>query len=147
MLRRLSTTIASKFAEMDETIALKRDRRDDEALAVIRSNRGKALMDEANVFLSGIIGTADERPTAEVSDQRRNAHWLRLASIFGGALIIVVVGGAAVTVVRYTREVVRARDEVRLLNASLEERVAGERRNWFAQTKRCSALPISLLTI
>ena len=33
-------------------------------------------------------------------------------------------GGAAVTVVRYTREVVRARDEVRLLNASLEERVA-----------------------
>ena len=124
MLRRLSTTIASKFAEMDETIALKRDRRDDEALAVIRSNRGKALMDEANVFLSGIIGTADERLTAEVSDQRRNAHWLRLASIFGGALIIVVVGGAAVTVVRYTREVVRARDEVRLLNASLEERVA-----------------------
>ena len=66
MLRRLSTTIASKFTEMDETIALKRDRRDDEALAIIRSNRGKALMDEANVFLSGIIGAADDRLTAEV---------------------------------------------------------------------------------
>jgi signal transduction histidine kinase len=35
-----------------------------------------------------------------------------------------VVGGAAVTVLRYTREVLRTRDEVGILNATLEERVA-----------------------
>src|SRR6185369_10454096 len=55
MLQRLAATIGAKFGEMDETIALKGDRKDDEALAVFRTNRGKALMDEANVFLSGII--------------------------------------------------------------------------------------------
>ena len=49
------------------TIALKSDRRDAEALALLRTNRGKALMDEANVFLSGIIQPADERLT----DRRR----------------------------------------------------------------------------
>jgi len=124
MLQRLAATIGAKFGEMDETIALKGDRKDDEALAVFRTNRGKALMDEANVFLSGIIRAADARLTSNVGEQRRNAHWLRWASILGGILIILVVGGAAMTVVRYTLEIVRARDEVRVLNTSLEERVA-----------------------
>ena len=67
MLRRLTAVVAEKFAEMDQTIALKSDRRDAEALALFRTNRGKALMDEANVFLSGIIRAADERLT----DRRR----------------------------------------------------------------------------
>jgi signal transduction histidine kinase len=124
LLQRLSAVVADKFKEMDETIELKGDRKEEEALAVFRTNRGKALMDEANVFLSGIIRAADARLTTEVGEQRRNAHWLRWASILGGLLIVAVVGGAAVTVVRYTHEVVQARDEVRDLNAGLEERVA-----------------------
>ena len=62
-------SIGEKFDEMDQTIALKNDRRDAEALAMLRTNRGKALMDEANVFLSGIIRAADERLT----DGRRRA--------------------------------------------------------------------------
>src|SRR5476649_220109 len=59
MLQRLSAVVDAKFAEMDQTVSLKEDRRDEEALALLRTNRGKALMDEANVFLSGIIRTAD----------------------------------------------------------------------------------------
>ena len=61
MLRRLSTVIGEKIDEMDRTIALKKEQRDAEALAIFRSNRGKALMDEANVFLSSIIRMTDER--------------------------------------------------------------------------------------
>ena len=64
---------ARRFAEMDQTIALKSDRHDAEALALLRTNRGKALMDEANVFLSGIIRAADERLTTGVGEQRANA--------------------------------------------------------------------------
>ena len=63
-----------KFDEMDQTIALKSDRRDDEALALIRTNRGKALMDEANVFFSGIIRAADERLTTGVGEQQGERH-------------------------------------------------------------------------
>jgi signal transduction histidine kinase len=122
-VQRLTTIITEKFGEMDQTIALKRDRRDLEALALVRSNRGKALMDEANVFFSGIIRAADERLTTGVGEQRANAAWLRWFSIIGGIIIVAVVGGAAITVLRYTRELGEARDEVGILNAGLEERV------------------------
>jgi signal transduction histidine kinase len=122
-LQRLTTVINEKFAEMDLTIAMKRDYRDADALARVRTNRGKALMDEANVFFAGIISATDERLTTGVAEQRANAFLLRLFSIFSGILIVIVIGIAAVTVVRYTRELRRARTEVSVLNAGLEQRV------------------------
>src|SRR5262249_6118053 len=70
MLHRLSDIVAEKFKETDDTIDLKNNRMEEKALAIIRTNRGKALMDEANVFLSGIIRAADERLTADVGQQR-----------------------------------------------------------------------------
>ena len=124
MVRRLTTVIAEKFGEMDQTIALKNDRRDADALAIVRTNRGKALMDEANVFLSGIVRSADERLTEGSAEQHANAALLRWVSIIGGLVIVLVVGGATVTVLRYAREVAQARDEVRTLATSLEERVS-----------------------
>jgi signal transduction histidine kinase len=122
-VQRLTAIIAEKFSEMDQTIVLKRARQDAEALALVRTNRGKALMDEANVFVSGIIRAADDRLTTAVGEQQANAAWLRRFSIIGGLIIVAVVGGAAITVVRYTRDLGEARDEVDILNAGLEERV------------------------
>ncbi len=121
--RRLATIIAEKFTEMDHTIGLKRDRRDEEAMAIIRSNRGKALSDEANVFFSGALRAADERLTAGIAEQRENAALLRTVSLIGGFIIIAVVGGAAFLALRYTQALRQARDEVNLLNLGLEERV------------------------
>jgi signal transduction histidine kinase len=46
-----------------------------------------------------------------------------LFSIISGIVIVIVIGIAAVTVVRYTRELRRARMEVSVLNAGLEQRV------------------------
>ncbi len=123
MARRLSTVIGEKFGEMDQSIAWKNDRRDAEAFALFRSNRGKALMDEANLFLSGIIRAADERLTTGVGEQRANATRLRWVSIVGGIVIVLVVAGVTATVLQYAREIAQARDEVRVLNANLEDRV------------------------
>ena len=123
MMKRLSDIISEKFDEMDRTIGLKNDLRDAEASTVFRSNRGKALMDEANVFLSSIIRATDERLTAGVVEQRRNATWLRWLSIIGGLVIVVVVGGVTVTIFRYAREILQTRNEVQKLNATLEQRV------------------------
>ena len=122
-VQRLGSIVTDKFGEMDETITLKRARHDDEALALFRSNKGKALMDEANVFFSGIIRQADQRLTAGVDEQRANAGWLRLVSGIGALVIIAVVGGAAIGLAQYTRELRAARDEVTGLNAALEGRV------------------------
>lgn len=123
MRERLTAVIAEKISEMDQAIALKRDGRDADALALFRTNRGKALMDEANVFLFGIILSADERLTAGVAEQSSNTAKLRWVSLIGGVVIVLVIGIVVITVVRYTREIAQARDEVRSLNSSLEDRV------------------------
>lgn len=123
-LQRLSAIIASKFDEMDRTIDLKRSQRDEEVLAIFRTNNGKALTDEANVFFAGIIGSADERLTSGVAEQRANTGLLRLVSAIGALVIVAVVSGAAYGVSRYTRELRGTRDEVNALNRDLERRVA-----------------------
>jgi two-component sensor histidine kinase/CHASE3 domain sensor protein len=123
MLGRLTSVLDEKIAEMDQTIALKSARQDAAALAAIRTNRGKALMDEANVFLYGIILSAEERLSLGGIEQQRNAAMLRWVSIIGAIVIIVVVGGVTFTVLQYARETAQARDEVRQANLTLEDRV------------------------
>jgi CHASE3 domain sensor protein len=87
---RLDIIAADKISEMDQTIKLKKDRRDVDTLDLFRSNRGKALMDEANLFLTSLVQSADERLTSDVGEQRSNAAMLRSVSILGGALIVLV---------------------------------------------------------
>jgi two-component sensor histidine kinase len=123
MLRRLSAVVSDKIGEMDRTIALKNAQQDSEALALFRTNRGKALMDEANVFLSSVIRATDERLTAGVAEQNENAARLRWVSIIGGIVIVFVVGGVTIVGMRYAGEIAQARDEVRDLNINLEQRV------------------------
>jgi two-component sensor histidine kinase len=123
LLVRLGDATAEKIRELDEIIAMKASLRDQDALDTMKTNRGKAVMDEINLFLSGVILRADERLTAAVSEQRSNATWLRWVSILGGLVIVLVVGGVTIVTLRYAREVAQARDEVRALNVGLEERV------------------------
>jgi two-component sensor histidine kinase len=123
-LERLTTIVDEKFGEMDVTISLKRARQDAEALAAFQTNRGKTLMDEANIFFTGVIRQADGRLTAGVAEHRANASWLRVVSALGAIVIVAVVGGAAFVLWRYTRELKAARDTVAGLNEELEGRVA-----------------------
>jgi two-component sensor histidine kinase len=124
LMTRLAGSISSKIAEMDQSIALKASRDGEAALALLRSNRGKTLMDEIDVFLSGVTRAADERLTSALEEQRANAALLRWVSIVGGLIILVVVGIVVVTVRRYTVELAQARDHVASMNATLEQRVA-----------------------
>ena len=118
LMSRLAAAVSRKIAEMDQSVALKASREDEEAMALLRSNRGKALMDEIDVFLSGITRAADERLTSAVEEQRANAALLRWVSIIGGLVILVVVGIVVVTVHRYTVELAQARDHVASMNAT-----------------------------
>src|ERR1700760_2615705 len=82
-MQRLSSILTQKFEELDRTIELKRIQRDEDVLAIFRTNSGKTLSDEANVFISGVIVQADQRLTSGVAEQRANAGWLRLVSGIG----------------------------------------------------------------
>lgn len=121
---RLETVLSEKFEEMDRTIALKRERRADELNTIMRSNRGKALMDEANVYFAGIIRAADGRLTVAVEEQRSNAEVLWWVSLLSAAVIVMVAAAVATSVVRYTRDLANARDTLNALNEGLEQRVA-----------------------
>jgi signal transduction histidine kinase len=123
-MAKLRADMIEKLAEMDQTIALRRDGRTEDALALVNTDRGKQLMDDANAFFTGLIAAADERLTTGVADQRWSAGALRWVTIVGGLIIIVVVAGAALMVVRYTIELGEARAEVVALNAGLEQRVS-----------------------
>ena len=122
-LQRLKENVDAKVLEMDQSIALKRDRQDEQAFELLRSNRGKQLMDEANVFLTGIQLATDRRIADLVAEQSENALGLRLVSIVGGMMIIGVVGLACFLVYRYTHELYTAREALAQSNDRLEQRV------------------------
>jgi two-component sensor histidine kinase len=123
LLVRLASVVNDKLDEMDHILALKHQRSDADALTALRTNRSKALMDETNLFLSGIILAADEQLATGRAQFRRNADVLRWVSIAAAGVIVLVVAGVTSTVLRYASEIAEARDEVRALNANLEERV------------------------
>lgn len=123
-ISRLSALAKQKFTEMDQTIDLKRNRQDEDALNIVRTNRGKRSTDEANVFFTGIILAADERLTKGGQEQISNAQLLRLVSLAAGLVIVLVTVGAVFAVSRYTRTLADAWNDVRELNKGLEKRVA-----------------------
>ena len=123
MLPRLAEAMGDKIADMDSSIALKGAGRDSEAMALLQSNRGKALMDEINVFLYGAILLADENGTLNSAEQQRNASLLRWISAGAAVVIVLVVLVVALTVYRNGQDLKAARDEVRAMNLTLEERV------------------------
>lgn len=137
---RLTEITAEKFAEMDESITLIRARHPEEALALFRTNKGKALMDEANVFFSGLIQTTDDRLVRGMSEQTANAFWQRLISGIGAVVIVLVVGGTMWVIVRYTDDLRMARDEVNALNADLEKRVSDRTLDLVVARDRATAL-------
>ncbi len=123
VLERLKSILDEKFREMDRTIALKRGRDDAGVAEVFNTNRGKTLMDEANVFLNGLTLAADDRLTSSVTEQTENFAWLKTATIVGGVMIVAVVGFAIASIFQYTRALRTAQRELQVLNVNLEERV------------------------
>lgn len=123
MLPRLAEAVDEKIAEMDSCIALKSDGRDAEALSVVQRNRGKALMDELNVFLYNAILIADEESDRSSAEQQRNTSLLRWISAGAAVVIILVVFVVALSVYRNAQDLRMARDEVKAINLTLEERV------------------------
>ncbi len=140
MLQRLRAVVAQKIGEMDRSIVLKRDGADEEALSIIRSNQGKALMDEVNLFVYAVILDADEKTTAFGTEQQDNAAMLRGFSLGAALVIVLVVTAVAFTVYRNRQEIAQARDEVRAINQNLEERVRSRTQDLATARERAEVL-------
>jgi len=123
MISQLSRLVNAKIAEMEETVDMKRSGDSEKALDLFLSNRGKALMDQTNVFVAGLIEAADNLLIAGGREQVRNADWLRWTSLAGGVVIVLVGAGVINAYRQTTREIAQGRDEVRAINETLEKRV------------------------
>lgn len=128
VIDQLAELVDAKIAEMDATVSLKREGGDAAALDLFSSNRGKALMDRVNVFVSGIVDAADKMLLDGVDEQVANAERLKWTALAGGLLIVIVVTAAIASFRKTNLEIAAARDEVRGINETLEQRVS-ERTN------------------
>jgi signal transduction histidine kinase len=120
----LTTVLSDKMAELKNTIDLHNSGRDDEALVVVKTNHGRALMDEARGIFERLIDVAESKVTDSLEQQRQNISYLRWVTLVSALAIMLIVGGSVWTVLRYTRQLVDAELEVSTLNVGLEERVS-----------------------
>jgi signal transduction histidine kinase len=119
----LSDLIGQKLAELDDTIAKAKAGRRDDALAIVRTDKGRELMDQARAIFVTMIAAADTKISEDLDAQRDAISLLRWVTI-AGALAIAGVGAViAWVVVAYTRQLAETQREIQTLNVSLEERV------------------------
>ncbi|HEY4252633.1 MAG TPA: CHASE3 domain-containing protein [Roseomonas sp.] len=119
-LRRLAT---AKLGELEQTIALASAGDIDRALAIVRSDSGRLLMDRIRAILAEAGGRGDARVSARLGALATAATWQVAVAVLGGALILAFALGAVWVVMRHTRDLAAARREVEALNANLEDRV------------------------
>lgn len=120
---RLVVILTGKMGEMQQTIDLARSGRSDEAINIVRTDRGKELMDEARAIFARLLSVADTRFADRIANQRESADTLWWVAIIGGLAILGVTSAGAMTIIRYTRDLAQAQRDVQMLNAGLEERV------------------------
>lgn len=124
MVPRLEELVNQRLGDLDAVIQVKTAGSVADALTLIGTNQGKALMDEVQVFLSAVVLEAEDALTIGLREQTRNILALRIGTVLASILILGVVAGVVVTFMRYTREIVQARDLLSQANAGLEMRVA-----------------------
>lgn len=122
-LDRLQALIRDKLAELNDSVQLQRDGQSDEARKIIASHRGKALMDEANVFISAIARSAERDLANAVQDQQDSLRVLAISTYLAVLLVFVVTAGVYVIQRSFVHDLHRANEEIRSINEHLERRV------------------------
>lgn len=108
---------------MDQTIGLTRTGRIGEAVSLIRSGRGKALMDAMRVELTAI----DAIQAGRLVERTRQSEWASAVTVsvnaLAGVLILILAGISVWLVRRYVEEIEAAHLELDRVNAGLENQV------------------------
>ncbi|HWG05755.1 MAG TPA: CHASE3 domain-containing protein, partial [Beijerinckiaceae bacterium] len=120
---RLDAVLNEKMRELKSTVELFNGGQTDAALALVKTNRGRELIDEAAKLFAALIATTDREISARIAQQTNSIVDLRWITLIGALFIIAVVGGSAWTVASYTSQLVAARAEVEQLNFGLEQRI------------------------
>ena len=113
-----------KLAELRQTIQLHDTNHADQALQLVRSDRGKVLMDQAREILRELAVTSDDDTRRNSADVRWASATLQISTVAGSFIVVILVGGTGLIVAGYARQIEQTSAEVEALNRGLEERVA-----------------------
>jgi signal transduction histidine kinase len=112
-----------KFLEMSAIIELVRQGQTAEALAQVRSGRGKLLMDQLDAEIDNLDAQLGTRVRIQSARSRDSAVFTITVNAVAGALILVMAGIVALLVRRYLAELATAHADLDRVNAGLEETV------------------------
>ncbi|GAA0533192.1 signal transduction histidine kinase [Rhizomicrobium palustre] len=112
-----------KLDELQSTVELFTAGRRADAMEVVNSGHGKAMMDAARSLLNTITDESEARVQDQLNALNRSVLMLRSLTVAGGVAIAIFVSFAIILLLRAVRDAVRARVTVEKLNATLEERV------------------------
>jgi signal transduction histidine kinase len=122
-VRRLAELTSVKLAELEETVALAQAGRMDEAMEIVRTDRGRIAMQAVRSVTEELLALVNSRLDAAAAALQASVRALTWVLFAGGFAVAGVVGGATWITWGHTRDLERARAEVVALNVTLEERV------------------------
>src|SRR5581483_10951294 len=89
---RLADTLTAKMAELKHTVDLDQAGRHDAAIAIIRTDVGRNLMEDARDLLARLIKLSEMRILDRLQAQRANIGNLRTVTIVSALAIVVFAG-------------------------------------------------------
>ncbi len=126
-LKNLEQAIKDKFAELDQTVVLRNKGETSSAVSVVRTDKGKVLMDRVRSIVT-TMAAGERAALTEREDAWQHAEFISSAVTFGGsALLIILIGSSAVL----TSRDYRARQTqawLRAGQAAFVQRIQGEQR-------------------
>jgi two-component sensor histidine kinase/CHASE3 domain sensor protein len=115
--------VGDKLAELERTVALSRTGRTGEALDMVRSGEGQALMESIRARMAAIDEIENQRLEGRTRQSELGSRLTLAANALGGMLVLVLAGIIAWLVRRYVAEIQTARDALDRMNAGLEAQV------------------------
>ena len=142
-LTTIEPLVREKIAEMEQTVALRRSGHLDAALALVRSDRGRIVMDRIRELLESMMQRADGRFQEARGQWQEISEWALTLTLGGlGVLLLLIVAAAALM----SREF-RARELqswLRNVQMALSQRLQGDQR---IEQLACAALDLLALAL
>jgi PAS domain S-box-containing protein len=129
LVERLRPLVEQKMDELAITIELRHEGQAERALSIVRTDRGKNVMDQIRQVCAGIQRSTYGRASLQAEEARMSGSRAALISVIGGALLFVLLAYATVTLNRGHQK----RHEL-IAALSKSEREARESRDWLRTT-------------
>lgn len=123
-LSKLGDIIEGKLTELDQTIALSKAGRQDEAVAIVRGNMGRDLMSEARAIVSDELRLLSDLRSQKIAAAHVAARQLTTLTTLGVISVILLSLVGVARFYAYSDELSEAQEKLAATNVALEERVA-----------------------